>query len=405
MLFPLLDKRVSCELDELLDLVARTFPLQERFRRNLPKDVAELSRLLTSERGSRDTGYLGRPALLSAYLYHYLPWNVFRLCRLLAGLNAELYTPSLSESEKKPAPLGLVAEDTITDLGSGPLTLPIALWVSFPELRSRKLEFRCVDRTGAVLDAGRKLFDALVMETGGPRLWSVKTIRGPLDAPLYGKAARFAAAINVFNEIKGSRNLEREAEKAAALLVSRAAADGSVLVMEPGTPPSARFLECLRAALLARGFALQAPCPHNARCPMSGGKNKKWCHFPVTTGDAPARLKALSAAAGIPKERAVLSFLLAGKNRPESPAALRVISDAFPLPVPHSAGAAGIDPGAGASLPAERYGRYCCHEQGLALLRGSAAEIDPVLPGALVKAAACGRDSRSGAILYEEVRP
>ncbi|MDR2181418.1 MAG: small ribosomal subunit Rsm22 family protein [Treponema sp.] len=394
MLFPPLDKRVLRELDGLLDLVGRVFPLQERFRRSLPKDVAELSRLLTSGRGSRDTGYLGRPALLSAYLYHYLPWNVFRLCRLLAGLAAETRpAPPLSESEKKP-PLGFAAGDTITDLGSGPLTLPVALWISFPELRSCRLEFRCVDRTGAVLDAGRKLFDALVMEAGGPRFWNVKTIRGPLDAPLYGKAARFAAAVNVFNEIKGPRSLEHEAEK-AALLLSRVT--GDILVMEPGTPPSARFLERLRAALLARGFVLRAPCPHSARCPMSGDKNKKWCHFPMTTSGAPARLKALSAAAGIPKERAVLSFLFAGKNRPEPPAALRVISDAFPLPAPRR--------GTPESLPAERYGRYCCHGQGLALLRGSAAEIDSVLPGALVKAAACGRDSRSGALLYEGIRP
>ncbi|MDR1390063.1 MAG: small ribosomal subunit Rsm22 family protein [Treponema sp.] len=375
MLFPALDQKTRSAIDQFLDLIARNFPLEKRFRRNLPGDVAELSRLFTSDRKIRDTGYLGRPAMLSAYLYHYLPWNVYKLCKLFGGIASESggRFPELDE------------DDAVTDLGSGPLTLPIALWISFPALRNCKLEFRCVDRTGLILDAGRKLFDALIMESAGLRLWRVKTIRGPLDAPLYGKRSSLIAAANVFNESAG-------VEKAAVLIDARIKENGHVLVVEPGTPPSGRFISALRTALGKHGISIKAPCTHCGSCPMPSGANKKWCHFPTDTSDAPERLKALSNAAGIPKERAVVSFLFAQKTPAPATSTIeantnkiRIISDAFPLP--------GREEGF--------FGRYGCYEQGLALVRGSKEKTAPLLPGALInQSPADGKDTKSGAAIF-----
>jgi hypothetical protein len=109
-------------------------------------------------------------------------------------------------------------------------------------------------------------------------------------------------------------------------------------------------------------------------------------------------LHKLSAAAGIPKERAVLSFLFADAAASSDPAEkvtdmkpaeplsrlpIRIISDAFPVP-----------PG--------RYGRYGCSNKGLILVTGSRQSVEKLSSGALVSLALKGKeklDSKSGAIV------
>ncbi|MDR0387814.1 MAG: rRNA methyltransferase, partial [Treponema sp.] len=164
-------------------LVDTVFPLPGRFRAGLHRDVAELSRLLTSGRGDRPEGYLGRPPLLSAYLRYFLPWNLYRLVRLLPLL-----------------PITLTEGDAVTDLGSGPLTLPLALWMARPEFRSLALEFRCLDRTEAALKAGKRLFTALA---GPESPWKIRLIHASLAAPVKGPPAALVTAVNVYNEIYG----------------------------------------------------------------------------------------------------------------------------------------------------------------------------------------------------------
>jgi hypothetical protein len=396
MLFPSLDPPVKTELERLLSLIDNILPVPGRFRSRIPSDVAECSRLLTSGRTERDGGYLGRPNLLSAYLRYFLPWNVFRLCRLFAG-----HCSGTSN------PLGLNGGDAITDLGSGPLTLPLALWAALPELRSLQLEFRCIDRTGTVLEAGKNIFDAF---RGTEKTWTIKAIRGPLETKVYGKKAKLVAAINVLNE-NGSLGADRTAD----LLMSRCAEDGSILVLEPGVPQSGVFVTALRSALQRRGGEPLLPCTHAGSCPLEprpgeagmfrqGGKAGKWCHFAFGTDDAPEALRRLSAAAGLPKERAVLSFLLStgprqGGNRDNaSPGAgsgteprrgfpVRIFSDAFPV--------------------AEKWGRYGCSEMGLVLVTGGKKKLFDaasgtvlVLPGGITESG-IRRDRKSGALLFE----
>ncbi|MDR2797539.1 MAG: rRNA methyltransferase, partial [Treponema sp.] len=295
-LFPPLTPEVRRTLEELPRVIDQAFPLPRRFRVNLPRDVAELSRLLTSSRGERHDSYLSNKGLLSAYLRYFLPWNSYRLCRLLPGL-----------------PLQFAAGDAITDLGSGPLTLVLALWIARPDLRQLPLEFRCLDRNAAVLDAGKGLFHALA----GVSPWMIKTIHAPLGAPIYGPQARLVSALQVFNErFEGipqadTRALQEAADKTSRFLSSLVTASGSILVLEPGVPWSGEWIATLRRSLLTRGQGSYAPCPHQGLCPCPGGK-AKWCHFTFDTEDAPAALQTLSAAAGLPKERASLSFLLTG---------------------------------------------------------------------------------------------
>jgi hypothetical protein len=252
-------------------------------------------------------------------------------------------------------PFKLAGGDTILDLGSGPLTLPLALWTALPELRPLALEFKCIDRTGTVLEAGKKLFEAYC-GTGGA--WNIKTIRGPLETELYGKKAQLSAALNVFNE--NERYCGDRATASAALLLSRSAEDAYILALEPGVPRSGAFIAGLRGALQRGGKPPALPCTHCGDCPLESGRtgpDRKWCHFAFGTEDAPAALHRLSQAAGLPKERAVLSFVLAA---PESAAVhpagmVRIISDPFPV--------------------AGRWGRYGCSGQGLVLVRGDKEKI------------------------------
>jgi hypothetical protein len=391
-LFETLSAETCQGLDNLLSCIDKTFPLPRRFRLGLPRDVADLSRLLTSERGDLSASYLGKPNLLSAYLRYFLPWNVYRLCKLLPGL-----------------PLNLVDGDNVADLGSGPLTLVLALWISRPELRRLKLEFRCLDRTGTVLESGEKLFDSLIQtdKTDGVCPWTVKTIRseirrnGTLSAQIHGEKAKLVTAINLYNELFQDlspvdfEGLNRLTEQHAGLLASLVHDEGEILVMEPGIPRSGEFISALRKALLGNKCLPISPCAHTETCPLPGGRittgkssgKAKWCHFAFETGDAPADLHKLSSAAGIPKERAVLSFILAGKV-PDSKTAsdtikVRVISDAFPL-------------------PDYCFGRYGCSGKGLILISGSKAVPDENESGALLDLKFTGkegRDQKSGALV------
>jgi hypothetical protein len=362
-------------LEDFPALIDRLFPLPGRFRAGLPRGVAELSRLLTSGRGERGEGYLSRPPLLSAYLRYFLPWNLYRLARILPAL-----------------PLVLKDGDAVTDLGAGPLTLALALWISRPEFRSLALEIRCLDRTETALKAGKQLFTALAGTMSGERPggspWKIRTIHAPLDAPVKGPPAVLVSAVNVYNEIfwdiphTDSRALALAAGKEARRLSALASPQGLILVVEPGIPRSGEFTACLRTALLEQGRPPLAPCTHAGPCPFPGGRRQtgekqKWCHFAFETADAPRRLRDLSAAAGLPKERAALSFLLAGGTRRDAGTgqtenAIRILSDPFPLP-----------PAGGKT---SGYGRYGCSEKGAVLVFGERRAIDALEAGSLFNA-------------------
>lgn len=411
-LFPAMGPELRRDMDALLPLIEKTFPIPARFRRDLAPAVAELSRLLTSSRGERPLSYLNRPPMLSAYLRYFLPWNLYRLCRLL---------PSLE--------LSLAPKDRILDLGAGPLTFPAALWLCRPELRDVPLEFSCLDLSRAALDAGKKLFTAL----GPPCPWTIRLhsagSRGPRKPAKGEQGASLVTVINMYNELFQSvspgdeEGLYRLAKTQGAMLASYAGKDGRVLVVEPGIPRSGRFITLLREVLTELGHPPLSPCAHEGPCPFPGpallpgsrremGKGaSKWCHFAFDTQEAPAALRRLSTEAGLPKERATLSFLLAGPapgdQRLKDPghtalgkqgtppplpggegslqAPVRVISDPFPL---------------GAAQGPREWGRYGCAKEGMTLVRGEKALIESLPPGALIRVLFTGRrDPKSGAFL------
>ncbi|WP_306320887.1 MULTISPECIES: small ribosomal subunit Rsm22 family protein [unclassified Streptomyces] len=123
-----------------------------------------------------------------------------------------------------------------------------------------------LDWSQPALDLGRELAAA------EPELKrSVRWERGRVgvaDAP----AADLVTVSYVLKELT-------EADRATVVdaAAEAAAATGSVVIIEPGTPDGyARVIEA-RERLIAAGFRVAAPCPHSAACPIVPGTD--WCHF------------------------------------------------------------------------------------------------------------------------------
>jgi ribosomal protein RSM22 (predicted rRNA methylase) len=382
LLFPPLESYVRDQLETLPLVIRGTFPLKRRFSAELPGNIARLSALMTKERAELNGSYMRDPVLLNAYLYYFLPWNVFRLSRLLPAL--------LSGASIGPSYGGI----DVIDFGSGPLTLPLALWIALPELRKTPLRFQCIDQSGVALDAGKKLFFAFA---GEGCAWQLKTRRAAPGERLVLDPAALVTSVNVCNELFQSLPqadtglLNSNARKFASFLVNLVDVSGHILILEPGAPRPSQVLSMIRDAFIEKGLVLEAPCPGAVlrECAMRGGRRgQKWCHFNIDTDGAPSILQKLSAKALLPKEKVTLSFLFAAKNAPVKKnktdiTGVRVISGMFPL-------------------PEHKTGRYACTEKGLALIRGTRAIIEEYKQGAFFQIklpAKTAIDMKSGAFV------
>ncbi|MDR2467666.1 MAG: small ribosomal subunit Rsm22 family protein [Spirochaetaceae bacterium] len=379
-LFPPLKAPTAEALNRLCAAIERVFPVPDHFVRAIPADIALLSRLLTSERSQRRDGYLTNPRFLSAYTRYFLPWNVFRLTRLFSSsaVSSELHAV-LHEGA------------TIIDLGSGPLSLPLALWTAFPELQNYAFTLYAVDAARKALAAGKRLF-ANTAGTDTP--WHIITRQGRFGALCDIPPADLVTAVYMINEVTAAipqadtAALSARAHQFAVQLIRLCAREGAILVVEPGIPRSAQFISMLKSAFEMQGFYAALPCPPESTCCMRGGKRgAKWCHFSFGTEDAPPALHEVSWRAHLPKEKAVLSFLLVRRTaarRHTSGHAIRVISDPFPL---H-----------GGCI-----GRYACSQAGMILLRGADALVQLGSGTQILcdEHRFAGKDPKSGALIMD----
>lgn len=336
-------------------VVQGVFPSSSRQQLSLPQDVRRLSHELTDDRTERRVGYMNDPAYLSAYVRYFTWWNLVRLTRLFANLGSRSFP--------------LVDGDYCLDVGSGPLTVVTALWLACPELRSKKLTWYCMDISQNALSLGEDLYLSVAARTppaepGAEPHWKIIRVKGALGTDIREKASLITCA-NMLNELyQNSRYTPEElARKYAAELLSYAAERRTVLIVEPGVPRQARIISLMRDSFIKTDMTITAPCPHAQACAMNGlharmGGTAKWCNFSFAAEDAPQQLLRLSADAGIPKERAVLSFVLAtnaaGENVGKQPEAQRV-----PLTIRIAS-----DP---IRLPGHRTGYYACSTLGLTL--------------------------------------
>lgn len=388
----------------------------------LPAAVKNLSHQLTDERGTRRLGYMNEASFLSAYVNYFMWWNLVRLCRLFANLPKSAFN---------------FDDDTIAlDIGSGPLTIPIALWLSRPELRTKKIVWYCLDLSSQALSLGEEIYLSVAAKTIAAAAvsksedekspekkaekafepWKIIRVKGSLGTPIKEKAD-FVTCGNTFNEIIQRNEMPTDflAKKYSGQLVSylKEEKDSSeksqnILLIEPGDPHSARFISLIRNAFIRQDFRPVSPCPHAGECPMAGrtggratnasGKNTKWCNFAFSTDSAPKPLLKLSEKAGIPKERASLSFIFVSRdsdqkkeekqknqNSENEKIFIRIASDFIKLPEIH------------------RSGYYACSKYGMLL----AVDENHVQPknGELLQIRAPEnldeRDQKSGAVIVK----
>lgn len=326
-LFPPLPEVGLDALRRVEKALAVVHPLKPRHRAELPYAIRDLSRLLTEDRALRRPDYMADPRFFSAYLHYFLPWNLVRMSRLFQGI-------------------GMVLGDgaRVIDLGSGPLTVPIAIWVGLPEMRKRALTFTCVDLAPRSMRAGLALFE----QVAGPAApWRFRLVKGSLDAG-GASGADWVIAANAFNELDRSARSAARLERSAHLLARSVKPGGRLLLIEPGTRWGGHAISMLRGMLLELGLVPLAPCPHDGECPMPGSTRGPWCHFNFDVRGAPRRLEALTARAGMPKEDLSLSFLVACRGEGAVSGGVRVVSQPFDVP-----GGIGV---------------YGCADRGLALL-------------------------------------
>jgi ribosomal protein RSM22 (predicted rRNA methylase) len=153
-----------------------------------------------------------------------------------------------------------LAPRTQLDLGGG---TGAAVWAASAAFASLT-EVTVLEQVAAVLAVGRRIAAVADSATVRGTDWRQTTV----DSELPG--ADLVTVSYVLGELSESAQdrLVRAAASAAAEMV---------VLIEPGTPRGYARIIAARTTLVEQGFAVLAPCPHSAACPMVPGRD--WCHF------------------------------------------------------------------------------------------------------------------------------
>ncbi len=334
-------------LDCLPELLDQLLPLKSAHRADLPDAVRELSAILTTERYALARPYWSTPRFLSAYLRYFLPWNLLRISRLLQDL------PLPPPDENKPR---------LMDLGSGPLSVPLALWLSRPEWRATPVQLLCTDISPRPMALGAAIMTRLAKKLGEPFIWHIRTERMPLAQALNSQWRPLQMIIggNVLNEWHGQdreQPLRDRLDELASAVAHALSPSGAALFIEPGTRLGGTLTASLRAAAMDNGLFPAAPCTHAQVCPLLGRKERGWCHIHegLAPGAVPAWLSSLGQAGRLEKHTFSFSYLMLRTKEAVNPqtsgqaVAARLLSDIF------------LVPGIGQA-------RYACSERGLLLV-------------------------------------
>lgn len=107
----------------------------------------------------------------------------------------------------------------------------------------------------------------------------------------------------------------------APVVEAAVAASRLVLVIEPGTPRGYAAVLAARSRLIAAGWHVLAPCPHDGDCPIAA-RPGDWCHFAVRLDRTALHRRLKGGRLGHEDEK--FSYVLASRD-PVAPAGGRVL--------------------------------------------------------------------------------
>lgn len=208
-----------------------------------------------------------------------------RLPATYAATRAALEAANLRLSDFSP--------QSLLDLGSGPGTAAFAAADCWPGLARATL----VEASAAM----RRSAEALAVGDGLVRTWRVEDF------------AALPPAFEPHDLVTIAYVLDELARESRDRLIASAwrATGGLLVIVEPGTPAGWRRILAARAALIAEGARIVAPCPHEAPCPLA---EPDWCHFAVRV--ARSRLHLRTKQASVPYEDEKYIFLAASRLPP-----------------------------------------------------------------------------------------
>ena len=152
---------------------------------------------------------------------------------------------------------------SVLDAGSGPGTAAWAAAVAYPDISTVTF----LDNNARFL----KLASSLAAQSDHPVLQQTRALHGDFNNPPKDVSADLVVAAYALAELP----LSKSHDAAIALWHG---CKNTLLIIEPGTPQGFTRIHRVRAALLAVGAHIVAPCTHMNSCPMVA---PDWCHFSV----------------------------------------------------------------------------------------------------------------------------
>ena len=273
--------------------------------------MKRLSAGLTRERELVGARYLDDDRLLGAYLLFYWPTSYLQARGVL------------SELPHRPR--------SVLDLGSGPGPM------AFAALDAGASEAIAADRSARAIAAARRRWRAR-RGSRSRRASGTRRHGRPLAALAGGKKLDVVLMGHALNELFRGHGEAITDGRAAPTCSRRRSAllapGGSLVVVEPALRDTSRALLRVRDLLVARGYAIRAPCLFRGACPALV-KETDWCHAerPV---EPPPLVAQLAKAAGLRREAVKMSYLVVapkGEGWAEPPgrgALFRIVSEPLP---------------------------------------------------------------------------
>jgi ribosomal protein RSM22 (predicted rRNA methylase) len=181
-----------------------------------------------------------------------------------------------------------------------------------------------LDWSAAALDLGRTLARGAGSAAVRAAEWRRVSLAGGARLP--------EAGLVTISYVLG----ELTAADGSALVAEAArAADGALIIVEPGTPDGYARVIAAREQLIAAGYQILAPCPHDSACPVqtadkasgeapgkASGKAPDWCHFAARVNRSSLHRQVKGGS--LPYEDEKFSYVAAARF-PVGPAAGRVV--------------------------------------------------------------------------------